>query len=106
MNTNIKSLKSLYRIAKIADIGHQVECPSCNERFIKINKQQAFCKTKLGTTCKDFYWNTITPNKKNNTTRISPANERYMLNNNLGLNNDGFNNFDEDQSWDAHKGGN
>lgn len=27
--------------------------------------------------CKDKYWNTVTPTKRNNTTRISPANAAY-----------------------------
>ena len=53
-------------------------CPSCGAFFVKTTKQQAFCKTKGGTVCKDKYWNTITSDKRNNTTRISPANAKYM----------------------------
>lgn len=66
-------LKSKYAIAKSAKVGEHCICPSCNTGFIKENYQQAFCKTKPGTQCKDYYWNNVTPEKRNNTTRISPA---------------------------------
>ena len=46
--------------------------------FLKTNYQQAFCKSRKGTKCKDKYWNTVTPEKRNNTTRISPASAAYM----------------------------
>ncbi|MEN6291720.1 MAG: hypothetical protein ABFD07_06860 [Methanobacterium sp.] len=46
--------------------------------FIKRTKAQVFCTTKKGTRCKDAYWNQVDPRKRNNTTRISPANARYM----------------------------
>ena len=48
------------------------------ESLKKTNYQQAFCKTKSGTKCKDKYWNTVTPTKRNNKTRISPASARWM----------------------------
>ncbi len=70
-------IKEKYRIAKQAKVGDIVACPSCGTRFVKTNYQQAFCKTKGGTVCKDKYWNTVTPGKRNNTTRISPANAAY-----------------------------
>lgn len=37
-----------------------------------------------GTVCKDRYWNTVTPEKFNNTTRISPANNAYMKKHKIG----------------------
>jgi len=87
-----------YKISKSAKVGETCICPSCGTEFIKTSYQQAFCKTKGGTVCKDKYWNTVIPTKRNNTTRISPANARYY---------EEFieprQNFDDDQGWDAHK---
>lgn len=70
-------LKAKYEANKNAKVGDSCICPSCNTSFIKQSYQQAFCKTKAKSICKDKYWNTITPNKRNNTTRISPANAAY-----------------------------
>lgn len=75
------NIKKLYQNAKEAKIGTPCICPSCGTDFIKTNYQQAFCKAKTGTKCKDKYWNTITPSKKNNTTRISPTNARWQARN-------------------------
>ena len=80
MNRNIKSLRALYTKAKESKVGEICQCPSCGVYFCKTNYQQSFCKTKGGTVCKDFYWNMVTPSKRNNTTRISPANARYYNN--------------------------
>lgn len=74
----IKVIKELYNKAKTAKVGEKVCCPSCRTEFEKTNYQQAFCKSKGGTVCKDYYWNYVTPDKRNNTTRISPASARYM----------------------------
>ena len=73
-------IKARYKLNKEAKVGDECICPSCNTKFIKANYQQAFCKSKGKTICKDKYWNTVTPNKKNNTTRISPANANYYRN--------------------------
>lgn len=50
----------------------------CNKKFVKKTKQQAFCGGRGDTRCKDKFWNTVTPNKRNNTTRISPASGRWL----------------------------
>jgi len=71
-------IKTRYELNKKAKVGDELICPSCHSRFTKTNYQQAFCKTQTGTKCKDKYWNTITPEKRNNTTRISPASALYM----------------------------
>lgn len=71
-------LKQRYLLNKESKVGDTCICPSCDTEFIKTNHQQAFCKTKGGTKCKDKYWNTVTPNKRNNKTRISPASARWM----------------------------
>jgi hypothetical protein len=76
----MNKIKKLYDTAKSAKVGDNCKCPSCGTEFIKTNYQQAFCKTKSGTKCKDKYWNTVTPEKRNNTTRISPASARFMAN--------------------------
>lgn len=70
-------LKANYTKAKEAKVGENVCCPSCGTEFVKANYQQAFCKSKLGSVCKDFYWNNVTPTKRNNTTRISPASASF-----------------------------
>lgn len=70
-------MREAYRDAKSAKIGETCICPSCGSSFIKEHYQQAFCKVAGGTVCKDKYWNTVIPTKRNNTTRISPANQAW-----------------------------
>ena len=67
----------LYKNNKMAQVGATCVCPSCNTSFVKLSYQQVFCKSKSGTVCKDKYWNTVTPTKRCNLTRISPANARW-----------------------------
>lgn len=67
-----------YKRNKVAKVGAKIVCPSCGTEFIKTQHQQAFCKSLGGTICKDKYWNTVTPEKRCNTTRISPANRAYQ----------------------------
>lgn len=71
-------MKSRYSLNKSLRVGDRCICPSCGTEFIKVNYQQAFCKTKAGTFCKDGYWNKVTPNKRNNQTRISPASRLWL----------------------------
>lgn len=92
------NIRARYKASKSAKVGDTCICPSCGTEFIKENYQQAFCKTKGKTVCKDKYWNTVTETKRNNTTRISPANRRYYEDVILPSQD-----FDDDQSWDAHK---
>lgn len=77
MNNNKKKLITLYEDCKSAKIGSTIICPSCNTQHTKNAYNTVFCKTKGKTKCKDNYWNNVTPSKRNNTTRISPANARY-----------------------------
>lgn len=81
MNKNRQSLKDLYKLAKDAKVGETVRCPSCLVPFEKTNYQQAFCKFLDGTVCKDNYWNNVTPTKRNNKTRISPASLNWLAKN-------------------------
>lgn len=73
----MKKLKALYEKSKSVPIGQEADCPCCRKKFIKKTKAQAFCGSKTNTKCKDKYWNTVTPHKRNNTTRISPASARW-----------------------------
>jgi len=75
---NKKRLQSAYAVAKDGKVGDEITCPSCKTKFTKTNYQQAFCKSKGGTICKDFYWNNVTPSKRDNRTRISPASRAFM----------------------------
>jgi hypothetical protein len=72
------NIKTRYKINKQAKTGDKLLCPSCGTEFVKTHYAQAFCKSKTGTQCKDKYWNTVTPEKRCNTTRISPASAAYM----------------------------
>lgn len=81
-----------------AKVGETCKCPSCFTMFVKESYQQVFCKTKGGTICKDKYWNQVTPIKRNNTTRISPASQAFM-----DRRAERVFDGDDDQSWDAHK---
>ena len=71
-------IRERYNKAKAAGVGEECVCPSCGTRFIKASYQQAFCKSRGGTKCKDMYWNTVTPQKRCNTTRISPASAMWL----------------------------
>lgn len=68
-------LTERYKLNKSAKIGDKIICPSCRTEFVKTQHQQAFCKSFGGTICKDKYWNTVTPEKRCNTTR-GQANKR------------------------------
>ncbi len=95
-------MRDRYQLNKNASVGEKLICSSCGVVFVKTNYQQAFCKTKPRTQCKDRYWNTVTPSKRNNTTRISPANARYYADVIVPRQNERY--YDDDQGWDAHKG--
>lgn len=73
-------LKERYDLNKTIAVNQEICCPSCGTKFIKKTYNQSFCKTQKGTKCKDKYWNTIDPNKRNNTTRISPASLSFQAN--------------------------
>ena len=75
---NIQYMKVVYESNKKASVGATCQCPSCGTAFEKINQQQAFCKTKGKRVCNDKYWNNVTPTKRNNTTRISPASRAWL----------------------------
>jgi uncharacterized protein (DUF2225 family) len=106
LKQRLNKLKSMYEKSKSAQVGFDCICPSCSTTFKKENYQQAFCKTKGGTICKDYYWNNVTPNKRNNKTRISPANASFMADkqnyeDHKTIFDRAFYSFDE--GWDGHK---
>ena len=71
-------IRKRYNLNKDAEVGSQLVCPSCGNGFEKTNYQQAFCRSRGGTKCKDKYWNIVTETKRNNTTRISPASANWL----------------------------
>jgi hypothetical protein len=71
-------MKKQYKENKAKKVGEYCICPSCRTGFTKTQHQQAFCKSKEGTICKDKYWNTVIPTKRCNRTRISPASAAWM----------------------------
>ena len=77
MNIGKKKLMTLYEACKVAQIGSLITCPSCNTQHTKNAYNTVFCKTQSGTKCKDNYWNHVDKSKRDNRTRISPANARY-----------------------------
>ena len=77
MNKNKKQLISARQKCVDAKVGDEIVCPSCNSKHIKSSYQTVFCKTKGGTVCKDNFWNNVDPKKRNNMTRISPANAAF-----------------------------
>ena len=67
---DIEKMKEQYEANKNAYINQQCKCPSCGTGFTKKKAAQAFCTSQGKTQCKDFYWNNVTPDKRNNTGRI------------------------------------
>ena len=92
-----------YTINKLAKVGTECICPSCATKFVKESYQQVFCKTRTGTKCKDKYWNTVIPTKRNNTTRISPASSDWMQKQREKREDIHYYEDDNDCGWDAHK---
>lgn len=77
MNKTKKKLITKYQACQSAKIGTDIVCPSCNTTHVKKAYNSVFCKSKGGTKCKDYYWNNVDPSKRDNRTRISPANALY-----------------------------
>lgn len=100
-------IEERYKLNKDSKVGENLICPSCGSDFKKDNYQQAFCKTKAKTKCKDKYWNTVDPSKKNNTTRLSPANKAWTALNYDRRQADKADLLERelnfDGSWDAHQ---
>jgi hypothetical protein len=67
----IEILKNAYNLSKSIKIGNVFICPSCGMSEIKKYYNQAFCKSKEKTTCKDYYWNNVDESKRNNIDRPS-----------------------------------
>lgn len=78
MIRNKKKLTEARQKCIDAKVGETIVCPSCGTEHVKNSYQTVFCKTKGKTKCKDNYWNNVDPNKRNNTTRISPASAAWM----------------------------
>lgn len=72
-------MQRFYLINKNQLIGDFCFCPSCGIGFVKESYQQIFCSSSNSRKCKDLYWNTVDENKRNNTTRISPASRKWQM---------------------------
>ena len=92
-------MQTRYLMNKDLAVGSEMICPSCGTKSIKKYSQQSFCKTKDGTKCKDKYWNTVTETKRNNTTRISPANKAFKDKHFPKIENEDDYDADSDLSW-------
>ena len=73
-----RKMQKQYEKNKRAAVGDTCICPSCLTEFTKTHYAQKFCKSKPKTFCKDYYWNNVDENKRNNTTRISPASAEFL----------------------------
>ena len=113
----IEEMKAIYQENQKASNSVECICPSCKTKFTKKSYQQIFCKTKAWTKCKDKYWNTVTPEKRNNKTRISPASFVYQANRAWRITDSSFHfksqneldkqdleemSLNEDSSWEWH----
>lgn len=88
----VKDMKRLYRAAQQTKTGEDIKCPACGTSHKKTTYNKVFCsnnKTAFNS-CKDKYWNTVDPNKRN---RDTPWKRER----------DDRHDYDDDQGWDAHK---
>lgn len=90
------TIQEKYNNNETAKVGEICTCPSCGTSFTKKTYNQKFCKRRSGSKCRDKYWNTVDPRKRNNTTRISPASQTWLDRRRERT-------YDYDQGWDAHK---
>lgn len=92
----IADRKKIYELASDAKAGSTITCAGCGKDLTKTTYHKKFHDNK----CKDAYWNVVDYNKRNNTTRISPASMAYMEEK-------GWGEFRDDSyhplEWDAHK---
>jgi len=56
-----KQMIAVYKMCDLTKVGGEMRCPGCGEIIIKKTYQHKFC----GQQCKDRYWNTVDPRKKN-----------------------------------------
>jgi hypothetical protein len=83
--TKIELLKQAYNLAKSLKVGDTFICPSCKTAEIKIQYNQAFCKSKEKTICKDYYWNNVDESKRNNMDRPTLKRVRFISKRNKEL---------------------
>jgi hypothetical protein len=85
--------KAYHGLAKDASVGMVIVCPGCGQTHVKATPGHKY----RGTVCKDAYWNSVDPRKRNNAARISPASARYTA---MRERDD----VDEGpEGWDGHK---
>lgn len=101
----INNLKLVYKASTEAKTGSTIVCPGCLKQHVKTYYNTVFCKTKGKTVCKDKYWNTVTPTKRNNTTRISPASFAFLNSAQRIADREDIleRELNDDGSWDSHQ---
>lgn len=59
------AMAEVYETNRLAAIGTNISCPTCNRQFAKRTYHHVFCSSKKrrrgGSTCKDKYWNITNP---------------------------------------------
>ena len=83
--TKIELLKQAYNLAKSLKVGDTFLCPSCGTAEIKTPYNQAFCKSKEKTICKDYYWNNVDESKRNNVDRPTLKRVKFISKRNKEL---------------------
>ena len=77
-------MECLLSEAKKAHVGDEVNCPNCQNKFIKKTYNQTFCKKP----CKDEFWNTVSPDRQKFAKGTKPnpylGTEEEQLSMNLG----------------------
>lgn len=56
-----KQMIAIYKMCKHSEVGEEMRCPGCGKIITKKSYQHKFCNQQ----CKDHYWNTVDPRKKN-----------------------------------------
>lgn len=108
-------MRMVYAACKETNIGQTMTCPGCGKEIIKSSYHHTFCDQ----TCKDRYWNTIDPKKKNrkhprshyNKYNVGEKSYAVRLGDADALRR-GYpshadmidSHLDDDGSWDAHQG--
>jgi hypothetical protein len=64
----LAAMKILYQRAKEAKVGTEMFCPGCGRTIQKTVYNKVFCtnqktENKRSISCKDFYWNTVVPER-------------------------------------------
>jgi len=62
-DTKVADAKKRYEVAKLADAGSHVDCPSCATSFEKKNALHLYCSNRGTNNCSDNYKNLVDPSR-------------------------------------------